>query len=383
MNSAVAVFFFILLVLYFAFAILLFTISVIQNRKGLFYICCSFFLRAILSIGPALLMFRADISWTAYLTGPLKVSLIPLTYLYLKKLSDKNKFLKKDDWWHFIPLLINLVLALILVPGHAGEIVGQSSETLKSSMKMIWENNPHHNTLAVTSRAISFSQAIIYPVLVYRLFKKYISAIKNNSSLLERSNTVWIKWVIIIIPAEGFFEGFGLLGIYNSSFMLTLTYGFLVFYAFFFFIHALLQKDISSIFFTHKHTDENSNDIIQKQESREIIEKFKENEFYLNADISLQELAKELGIAKYKLSKIIKDEGYDNFYVFINHFRIQKSKILLSEMSDNHVIESVVTESGFKSRSTFYRVFKESTGLTPKEYMQQRTKKDCDSHFAK
>ncbi len=383
MNSAVAVFFFILLVLYFAFAILLFTISVIQNRKGLFYICCSFFLRAILSIGPALLMFHADISWTAYLTGPLKVSLIPLTYLYLKKLSDKNKFLKKDDWWHFIPLLINLVLALILVPGHAGEIVGQSSETLKSSMKMIWENNPHHNTLAVTSRAISFSQAIIYPVLVYRLFKKYISAIKNNSSLLERSNTVWIKWVIIIIPAEGFFEGFGLLGIYNSSFMLTLTYGFLVFYAFFFFIHALLQKDISSIFFTHKHTDENSNDIIQKQESREIIEKFKENEFYLNADISLQELAKELGIAKYKLSKIIKDEGYDNFYVFINHFRIQKSKILLSEMSDNHVIESVVTESGFKSRSTFYRVFKESTGLTPKEYMQQRTKKDCDSHFAK
>ena len=383
MNSAVAVFFFILLVLYFAFAILLFTISVIQNRKGLFYICCSFFLRAILSIGPALLMFHADISWTAYLTGPLKVSLIPLTYLYLKKLSDKNKFLKKDDWWHFIPLLINLVLTLILVPGHAGEIVGQSSETLKSSMKMIWENNPHHNTLAVTSRAISFSQAIIYPILVYRLFKKYISAIKNNSSLLERSNAVWIKWVIIIIPAEGFFEGFGLLGIYNSSFMLTLTYGFLVFYAFFFFIHALLQKDISSIFFTHKRTDENSNDIIQKQESREIIEKFKENEFYLNADISLQELAKELGIAKYKLSKIIKDEGYDNFYVFINHFRIQKSKILLSEMLDNHVIESVVTESGFKSRSTFYRVFKESTGLTPKEYMQQRTKKDCDSHFAK
>jgi AraC-like DNA-binding protein len=324
-----------------------------------------------LSIGPALLMFHVDISWTAYLTGPLKVSLIPLTYLYLEKLSDKNKFLKKDDLWHFIPLLINLVLAIILVPGHADEIVGQSNETLKSSMKMIWENNPHHNILAVTCRVISFLQAIIYPILVYRLFKKYISAIKNNSSLLESSNAVWIKWVVIILPAEGFFEGFGLLGIYNSSFMLVLTYGFLIFYAFFFFIHALQQKDISFIFFEDEHTGESLNANIQKQESREIIERFKENEFYLNADISLQELAEELGIAKHKLSKIIKDEGYDNFYVFINHFRIQKSKILLSKMPNNHVIESVVTESGFKSRSTFYRVFKESTGLTPKEYMQQ------------
>ncbi|WP_073170660.1 helix-turn-helix domain-containing protein [Tangfeifania diversioriginum] len=103
--------------------------------------------------------------------------------------------------------------------------------------------------------------------------------------------------------------------------------------------------------------------------SSKIIDEFKENEYYLDPDISLQELAGKLNISKHKLSKIIKDEGYDNFYVLINHFRIQKSKILLSKMPNNHVIESVVTESGFKSRSTFYRVFKDSTGLTPKEYI--------------
>ena len=375
MNSVVAIFFMVLLVLYFAFALLLFSISIIQNRKGIFYMCCSFFFRGILSIGPALLMFDVDISWTAYLTGPLRVSLIPLTYLYLKKISEKNKFLKKEDLWHFIPLLVNVILALILVPGHADTIVGQSNETLKSSMKMIWENNPHHNILAVTSRVFSFLQAIIYPLLVYKLFKKYITAIKDNSSLLKGSNAVWIKWVVLIIPAEGFFEGFGLLGIYSYSWMLVLVYSFLVFYAFFFFIHALQQKDISSIVFPDDTSFEGNSNVKvisitqQKQESRKIVDTFIENEFYLDPEISLQDLAMKLEVAKYKLSKIIKDEGYDNFYDFINHFRIEKSKKLLSEIPDNHVIESVVTESGFKSRSTFYRVFKESTGVTPKEFI--------------
>ena len=375
MNSFVAIFFMVLLIIYFAFALLLFIISIIQQRKGLFYICCSFFLRGILSIGPALLMFNLDISWTAYLTGPLKVSLIPLTYLYLKKISVKNKFLNRGDLWHFIPLLINVILALIIVPGHAHEIVGQSNETLRASMKMIWENNPHHNILAVTSRIFSFLQAIIYPLLVYKLFKKYITAIKNNSSLLESSNSVWIKWVVLIIPAEGFFEGFGLLGIYNSSFMLVLVYSFLIFYAFFFFIHALQQKDISTIVSQDNTTYEGKADVDktgiaeQKQESEKIIDKFIKKELYLNPEISLQELAMELEVAKYKLSKIIKDEGFENFYVFINYYRIKKSKELLSVIPDNHVIESVVKESGFKSRSTFYRVFKESTGVTPTEFI--------------
>ena len=375
MNSVVAVFFMILLVLYFAFALLLFIVSLIQHREGLFYIYCSFFLRGILSVGPALLMFDIDISWTAYLTGPLKVSLIPLTYLYLKKISEKNKFPKKEDLWHFIPLFISVVLALVIVPGHASEIVGQSDETLKSSVRMIWENNPYHNILAVTSRVFSFLQAIVYPVFVYKLFKKYVTAIKNNSSLLENTNSVWIKWVVIIIPAQGFFEGFGLLGIYGYSFVLLLVFGFQIFYAFFFFIHALQQRDISSIFsdvnsHSEYDSDVESNDITeQNQKFEKEIGKFRKDELYLNPDISLQELAEELTVPKHKLSKMIKEQGYDNFYDFINHFRIEKSKKLLAGIPNNHVIESVVAESGFKSRSTFYRVFKEATGLTPREFM--------------
>lgn len=379
MNSAVGIFFIILLVIYIAFAIVLLSVIIAQKRKGLLYLFFSFFFSAIISIGPALHLFHANIEWTTYFIGPIRVSLIPLTYLYLKKLSEKNKSLNRNDFLHFVPMFISVVLALILVPGHASEIVSHSSDTLKSSVKMIWENHPRRNILAITSRVFCFLQAIFYPILVYKIYRKYMAAIKNNSSLIESFNAVWIKWVVVIIVLGGFFEGFGLLGIYNYSLILILTYVYLVFYAFFFFIHALMQKDLSSIFsfdnenITDTHFKaKNVSDVRHYTKKHELVNKLKDKELYLNPEISLQELAEKLDVSKHRLSKIIKDEGFDNFFVFINHFRIQKSISLLSEIPENKVIDSVVTESGFKSRATFYRVFKESTGLTPKDFVKRK-----------
>ncbi|QGY46255.1 helix-turn-helix domain-containing protein [Maribellus comscasis] len=381
MNSVVAVFFMILLVLYFSFTVLLFTVGRIQKKKGLFYLYLSFFFRGLLSVGPALLMFHADISWTAYLTGPLRVSLIPLTYLYLEKLSEQDKRIRKKDLWHFIPLFVNIVLALILVPGHASDIVGQSDETLKSSVRMIWEDSPRHNILAVTCRVFLFLQAFIYPFLIYRLYKSYIKTIKNNSSLLKNTNAVWIRWVVFMMPFEVFFEGFGLLGIYNSSIVLVLFYIFTIFYAFFFFIHALQQGELSTSFSQQGSSVMDKGDIqfvktsAKEDEFNEILEKFLENESYLKPELSFKELADNLNISKNKLSQIIKEQGSENFYMFVNYFRIERSKQLLTELPDNYVIESVISKSGFKARSTFYRVFKEIAGETPTNYLEKVNKK--------
>lgn len=105
MNSKAAFFFATLLVIHLTFAIFLFLIKRIFHRKEVAWIAWVLLLKAILSIGPALLMFDVDISWTAYLTGTLRVTLLPLTFLYLKKLSEKHKGLTKSDLWHFCLLL--------------------------------------------------------------------------------------------------------------------------------------------------------------------------------------------------------------------------------------------------------------------------------------
>ncbi len=366
MNSKAAYFFAILLVINLSLAILLFLVSKIQYRRGFAYMYWTLFLKAVLSLGPALLMFQVDISWSAYLTGSVKVSLIPLTYLYLKKLSSHNKNLQKNDLWHFLPTVLSIILTLILVPGHAHEIVGQSNETLKSTVKMMWDNSLHHNILATTSRIISFGQTILYAVLVYRLYTKYVHVIKNNDSIMSYYNGLWIKWVVVIFLFQGFFEGFALLGIYHFSFMFLLGFVYQLIFSFFYMIHATIQKDMSPLF------EDSNNDAladIHDDETNQLVNQFRRRELFLNQDISLGQTAQLLDISKNKLTQVIKERGYNNFYHFINDHRIEKSKKLLLEIPDEHVIESVIQQSGFSSRSTFYRVFKQITGLTPSAYL--------------
>ncbi|MBU2555644.1 MAG: helix-turn-helix transcriptional regulator [Bacteroidetes bacterium] len=370
MNSKAAYFFAVLLIVNLTFAVLLFLVSKIQHRKGLAYMYWSMFLKAVLSLGPALLMFHMDIWWSAYLTGAVKVTLLPLTYLYLLKLSHADKGLQRADCWHFLPTIFSLVLTLVVVPGHAHEIAGQSGEALKSTVRMIWNNNLYHNILAVTSRVISFGQTIVYSVLVFRLYHKYLAAIKNNDSLMSYYNALWIKWVVVIVLFQGFFEGFALLGIYQFTFMFFLAFVYQLLFAFFFIIHALMQKDLAPLF---ERQRENHHLVdLQKSENSRVLLQFAEKELFLIPDISLDEAARALNIQGSQLSQLIKENGFSNFYQFINSQRIEKSKLLLAEIPDNHVIDSVISQSGFNSRSTFYRVFKETTGLTPSAFLVQK-----------
>jgi AraC-like DNA-binding protein len=370
-NSQVAYFFAVLLIIHLAFAFLLLFAGKIHQQKGLAYLYWSLFLKALLSLGPALLMFDVDISWNAYLTGNLRVSLIPLSYLYLKKLSKENKNLQKNDLWHFLPAAFSIILTLIIVPGHAHEIVGQSSETLKSTMRMIWDNSMRHNILAITSRIFSFGQALVYSLLVFQLFRKYMTVIKKHDSVISYKNALWIKWVVVMFIFQAFFEGFGLLGIYNFSIVLIIGFFYQLVFAFFFVIHALSQKDLAALF---EHSQKEDDFTMDSHESKDVIDNFKTQEIYLIPDVTLEDAARQLAIPKHKLTQIIKEAGYDNFYNFINSHRVEKSIKLLSQIPDNMVIESIIKQAGFNSRATFYRVFKQTTGSTPSEYLQKLEK---------
>ena len=144
----------------------------------------------------------------------------------------------------------------------------------------------------------------------------------------------------------------------------------------------MVQPDIS--FLDELISDENQTVSPKDEDSYfdlQVLELFKEKKLFLNPILTLQETSDELVIAKYKLTKIIKEAGYINFYAFVNEQRVQYSKKLLKNLPSHLSMESVVKESGFQARSTYYRVFKEMTGLTPKEYMTHIEKKESLTTF--
>jgi len=93
---------------------------------------------------------------------------------------------------------------------------------------------------------------------------------------------------------------------------------------------------------------------------------------YLDPELSLGRLADCLEINRSYLSRVINELLGKNFNEFINDCRIDTAKKLLAERDfNNSSILNVAFEAGFNSKSAFNRVFKASTGLTPREYCKQ------------
>ena len=90
---------------------------------------------------------------------------------------------------------------------------------------------------------------------------------------------------------------------------------------------------------------------------------------YLNSLLSLKGLADEIGISPYYLSQVINDCLNQNFFDFINSYRINECKQLLIDSSQkNKTVLEILYHAGFNSKSVFNRVFRKYTGKTPSQY---------------
>jgi AraC-like DNA-binding protein len=108
----------------------------------------------------------------------------------------------------------------------------------------------------------------------------------------------------------------------------------------------------------------------QKDEiSARVTTYLKTNKSYLIPDYSLQMMAEELQISRQNLSQVINESQHKNFYQLINEFRIKEVKEKMADTKfEIYTVLGIAFECGFNSKTTFNRIFKESTGKTPSEY---------------
>lgn len=101
---------------------------------------------------------------------------------------------------------------------------------------------------------------------------------------------------------------------------------------------------------------------------KELLEKEK---IYKQPDLSMIKLANKLNTNTSYLSVIINKRFKESFKTLINKYRINEARRLFKS-SDyaNFSIEGISEEVGYQSRSTFYQSFKQITGLTPTQYIE-------------
>lgn len=116
---------------------------------------------------------------------------------------------------------------------------------------------------------------------------------------------------------------------------------------------------------------------LKKSEQKDIMKDLellmKKEEIFLNNELTLKLLADKLDIHINILSYVINEKYRQNFNEYINSFRIQKFLTLSkSSNSCNDTILSFAKESGFSSKTTFNRVFKQKYGIPPRDYLSKK-----------
>lgn len=96
-----------------------------------------------------------------------------------------------------------------------------------------------------------------------------------------------------------------------------------------------------------------------------------ELKLYTDPLISLERLAKELRLPDKLLSQVINQASGLNFNDFINRYRIEYAKQLITDEDYKKILE-VAYEAGFNSKTTFNNAFKKFTNLTPTEFKKQQ-----------
>jgi AraC-like DNA-binding protein len=92
---------------------------------------------------------------------------------------------------------------------------------------------------------------------------------------------------------------------------------------------------------------------------------------FRNQDLNLSSLAEQLNTNTTYLSNIINNRFGMNFKTLINTRRIDEARKMLIAADYSHfTIEGIAGEVGFQSRSAFYQTFRQTTGLTPTDYIK-------------
>ncbi|MCF0063257.1 helix-turn-helix domain-containing protein [Dyadobacter chenwenxiniae] len=90
---------------------------------------------------------------------------------------------------------------------------------------------------------------------------------------------------------------------------------------------------------------------------------------YLDSALSLPVLAQKMSISIHELSYLINEVYGQNFFSFVNGYRIEEAKrLLLSEEFEKLNMLGIAFEAGFNSKTTFNTAFKKSTGQSPSEF---------------
>lgn len=231
------------------------------------------------------------------------------------------------------------------------------------------------NILFIIMQQVYFTIAAIK---VFKFKNEVINVFSNrsNTKLGFISRFVILIWVLNIISIIMY----ATIPMYLVEFIvlpsvIMVINTFIVYYAFEY--QVIFDKDTYSFFLKdlqllNKKEDLNSTSEAEILYATTITSLLEKEKTYLNPDYTIYDLSKDVAFSQKKVSKVINKELNLTFSTLINQYRIEESKRLLKEKSKTLTIAAIGELSGFKSKTSFYRTFKQLVGIPPSDYIKKQ-----------
>ena len=338
--------------------------SVKRSRANLFLsillISLSFSIAHILFAGAVLNHLSAQV----YSIGdPTFYLIAPLLWFYTNELTGHRVRWTWKLPLHFLPFLLIITFSL-------------SFRSINSPTFLEFLNN-HHHFITVFFWISVVVQLSWYLILVRKRWIAYQKFIQEEVSNKEGVDIAWVRFFMIVFLLINLFFLFSLFAAIHLDIgpwlpkTTALVFSLSVFALGY---KGIMQKEL----FQKNETSPPTTSIAQNAESvvkpdQELLNRLllfmDDKKPYLDPELTLSSLAKDLMVSRSQLSQLINEGTGDNFYDFINKYRVEEVKrLMVDPQVKNYNLLGLAIEAGFKSKSTFNLIFKRFTGLTPTEY---------------
>ncbi len=300
---------------------------------------------------PTHICFFFSIEFDLFLLGP-------LSYFYIKSLTDINFEFKKIYLFYLSPAAISFFAFIIYLTTDAALFTQYYNYALTS---FVWAS------------VFSLANIIILFKKRYGFYNWMITLERKIwiFSLIIISILSWIASVLLIIFAYSLVDSAAFKELMHA--MIALNVAFVIYLlGYFSLLHPVIFVD--EIDYDKKYpvkqflTDEDTD-----QEYKRLKSVMEQQKAYIDIELTLGDLsALTRIIPPVRLSQIIRKHEEINFNEFLNTYRLNEVKKLLQNLANNKKsILELAFAAGFNSKATFNRVFKEKTGMVPKEFRRQ------------
>ena len=310
----------------------------------------------------------------------------PLLYLYTEAVTNQVAT-RRFRLLHFVPFLLVYLLFLTFIMSPAEHKI------------FVYNNSGigYETPMGILFLAIVIS-GIVYVALSLRLLARHKRIIKNQFSYAEKINLAWLRYLIYGIAVIWIVVIFGDdRATYSTVVVFVIMLGYFGIKQVGIFTQHLpieSKPDVKEVAVPEPVSISTALPDLEEPRTEEpkkakylksslnadsaeniytgLTKLMSERKPYTNPELTLDELAQTLNVHRNNLSQVINTYEQKSFYDYINSKRVEEFKRIVSlPESQKFTLLGLANNSGFNSKTSFNRNFKNATGLSPTEYLKQ------------